>query len=289
MCIKMEVTYKEIRAKQKRDISIYYNIYRKLSTPLTYVFVKLGISPSAVSILSFFPCLIGYFFLSAGTYAFIVIGLLFFILYKVLDCSDGEVARIQNPKAMDPLHKITEGPYFDAVAHFIEPICLGAGLGIGLFYLYNSRMYITLGILFAILFTLEYALKELVRSYFRRGIIERKIRLNKELKYVQKQLMDRISEGHSWSEQNIFLKLFGIYPPGLIYSREFIVPILILLVIIEYSLTRFTDFPQILYGQTIGILSVYLFIVGFVKLIKVVRFISKLKKNKYITNLLNEL
>ncbi len=287
----MGKSYKEIKGMQKENKTVYYNLYRKFSTPFTYFFVKLGFSPSAVSILNFFPNIVGYFFLSNGAYNSIIIGLLFFILYKVLDCSDGEVARIQNENAMNPMHKKIEGPYFDAVGHFIEPICLGVGLGIGLFYLYKSSIYIAFGVFLAVIFTLEFSLSELVRSYFRKGIIERKIKLNKGLKEAQNQLMEKLNEGDSWQKQNIFQRVFGIYPfQGLLYSRELIVPILIFLASLEWYLSASLDMPLIkIYGQTIGILSLYLFIVSIVKLIKIAGFISKLKNNGHITNFLNDL
>ena len=51
------ITYKAIRAKQAADLkskSIRYMVYRRFSTPFTYAFVKLGMSPASVSILNFF-------------------------------------------------------------------------------------------------------------------------------------------------------------------------------------------------------------------------------------------
>ncbi|MBW2976268.1 hypothetical protein KY347_02370 [Candidatus Woesearchaeota archaeon] len=288
----MKRRYKELRSEQKKDLdskTAMYSIYRKFSTPFTYAFVKLGISPSTISVMNFFPNLIGYFFLSLGTYAFIILGLLFFILFQILDMSDGEVARIQNPKAMTKYRK-WEGVYFDTAGHFIEPICLGAGLGVGLAHLYNNGIYVTWGIILAIIFTLEYALPELVKSYFRRGIIERGIGLKEGLKSLQNRLIKRINKGRSWSDQNIFLKVFGVYPfGGLIFSREFFVPILIVLAGIEYLISPYTNLPLVLYGQAVGILSIYLFVVGIIKLIKIAGFILSLKKNTPISDFLKEL
>jgi len=289
----MTITYKEIKSRQINDLNSktsIYHVYRKFSTPFTYFFVKLGISPSNISILNFFPNLIGYIFLSKGTYFSIFTGLLFFILYKILDCSDGEVARIQDPNAMDPAHKVREGEYLDAISHFIEPIFLGMGLGVGLYFLYNSEIYITLGVILAVLFTLEYAIAELLRSYFREGIIERKIQLKSELKYTQHQLIIKINEGRSWQKQNIFLRLFGIYPfEGLFFTRQFIVPVLMLVLIVEYYTLIYFNLPIHFYGQAVGFLSIYLFAVMIIKLIKVTSIIFKLKNNKYITRYLDEL
>lgn len=286
----INIKYMDVKERQNADVQRkrtdprwtkdLYNFYRKFSTPFTYLFVRIGISSSTISILNFFPCIIGFLLLSAGTYFFMIAGLLFFMLFKTLDCSDGEVARIQNPDASNPLKKVMEGPYFDGVGHFIEPICLGAGLGIGLYHLYGMEIYLTLGALLAIILTLEFALNELVRSYFRRGIIERKIKLKKDLKHVQKELMERIG-GSSWPKRNVFLKIFSIYPQGLFYSREFFDPILIILIIIEL----------LGFGSIMGItiLPSYILVTGAVKLVKIVALIAKLNGKRLITATLNEL
>lgn len=285
----MKVTYKEVKENQKKHFAVYYTVYRKISSPFTYLFVRLGMSPGAVSILNFFTSIIGLVFLSMGTYVSMAIGLLLFILYKILDCSDGEVARIVNPKAMDPKHKKIEGSYFDAVGHFIEPICLGAGLGIGLYHMYNGEIYILLGVILAILLTLEYALNELVRSYFRKGIIERGIKLKDSLKGTHERLMENIAGKSVWSKQNKFLKIFGVYPPGLLYSREFIPIIFLLLVFVEYLTGSYIRIKFVFYWQIVGILPIYFFIIIGVKLIKTIIFISKIKKNEPITGFLNQL
>ena len=156
--------------------------------------------------------------------------------------------------------------------------------------MFDNEIFIVLGIILSILFNLEYALGELVKSYFRRSIIEREIKLKEDLIVAHKKLVERMDEGKSWSKQNFFLRIFGIYPfPGLFYSREFLVPISIFLLIIEYFLSVLTNFKLFFFGQIFGILSIYLLIVGIVKLIKITSFIIRLKKKKYITNFLDEL
>ena len=161
-----KITYKQVKEKQTEDLkskTSRYMVYRKFSTPFTYLFVKLGISPATVSIINFIPPLIGFYLLSLGNYISIIIGLLFFALFKVLDCADGEVARIQNPNVMDEKYKNIEGPFLDGVAHYIYPICLGIGLGIGAFRLYSNEIYLLLGVILTLLFIQEVALVELLK------------------------------------------------------------------------------------------------------------------------------
>src|SRR3989344_3346641 len=113
---KIKIGYKEIKRRQKEDLReglMEYNIYRHVSSPLTYVFLRLGITPNQITIFSSFLCLLGGIFLSIGAYAAMSIGMLLFLLFKVLDDCDGEVARIQKTYSM-------EGIFIDRIAHYIK-------------------------------------------------------------------------------------------------------------------------------------------------------------------------
>ena len=272
-----EITYRQVKEKQAEDLkskTSRYMIYRKLSTPLTYLFVKLGVSPAAISIINFMPPLIGFYLLSLGSYISMAIGLLSFALFKVLDCSDGEVARIQNPNAMEEMHKGIEGPFLDGVGHYIYPICLGMGLGIGIFRLYSNEIYLILGVVLTLLFVQEVALIELLKSYYRKAIIGRKIKASD--KETLQKIMDELHNGKTWEGQDFFVKLFSMYPfQGLLYTTEFIIPVLIALVILEPAIT-----PEI---TKISIVTIYLGIIALQKLVHFISFIWKIKKSMFIT------
>lgn len=289
--MKMKITYKEIKAKQTADLKSKisrYMIYRKFSTLFTYLFVKLGVQPSTISILNFIPPIAGYFFLSMGTYFSIIFGLLFFALFKILDCCDGEVARIQNSKAMDDLHKSIEGPYFDGVAHFIYSTLFGVGLGTGLSRLYNHDAYLTLGVFLTLFFVLERAFIELLISAYRRAIINRRIKYASDKKTLTR-IMDEMHNGRSWSEGNVLSRLAAIYPfQGLIYTTEYIQLILIFLTTIEYFIGAFIRFPTF-YGITFSVITIYLLIVVIEKFIYYLNFIFKLNKNMYITKVIERM
>ena len=286
-----KITYKQIKAKQTEDLkskTSRYMIYRKFSTPFTYLFVKLGISPISVSILNFIPPIAGYFFMAAGSYPFMILGILSFILFKVLDCSDGEVARIQNPKAMDNLHKGIEGPYFDGFAHFIYSTCLGMGLGVGMFKLYGNEIYLTLGMFLTLFFVLERAFIELIISGYRKAIINRGIKAASDKKTLDL-IMREMHNGRSWSENNIFLRLVGMLPfQGLIYVAEYAPIILLSLTIIEFFITQTIKFP-VFYGITFSILTIYASILIIEKFVYYMNFVFKLKKNRYITKAVEKL
>lgn len=273
----MKATYKEIKAKQKADLNsktAKYFIYRGFSTPFTYLFVRWNISPCMISIMSIFPSLIGFCFMYFGTYLSISIGLLFIIFSRVLDMSDGEVARFINSKAMDPMHKDIEGPYFDIFSSHFFNICLTAGFGIGLYHLYNNKIFIIMGAAFTLVFTTEVVQSLFMLDYLKSGVIDRKLNNNLSVKKIKNELVKELYKGRSWSEQNIFLKLFGTLPfQGLMYSREFITIILTFLVLIEWA------------SGTI-ILPFYLSLVIAVKAIRISYRVYKINKEKYMSKVL---
>ncbi len=73
-------------------VDTYFN--RPVSRPLTRLFLKLGLSPNAVTVLSILIGLVSAVAFSLGTYASGVVGALVLQLSAILDCCDGEVARL---------------------------------------------------------------------------------------------------------------------------------------------------------------------------------------------------
>ena len=284
------INYREAKLKQKRDLTSHiagYYIYRHFSTPFTWAFVNFGISANSITISSFFLCILGFYFLSKGTYAYMILGLLFFIFFKIFDMSDGEVARLRNETSL-------EGIYFDRISHYIYSCCLGLGLGFGLYRLHYSNIYLILGFLFTLGFILENAINDILKSVLREGIINKnrykKIfnYLQKQDKYYQQRLIDNTSKYYSWAKSNIFSKLVAIYPfQGLIYSDTFTTPILIILFILEPLISIFAGLP-IIYENTIGVIPMYLFIVSISKIIWIIWFIYNMEKYRHITTTLNK-
>lgn len=267
-----KITYRKIKAMQQADINaraIDINVYRYVSTPFTWAFVKLGISPNAITISMYFLCIFGAILLALGTYYAFLSGIFLFILFKIFDDSDGEVARIQNKKSI-------EGVFFDRISHYVYSICLGFGLGFGLYRLYQNEIYFILGFLFALTFILETAIAEvLLKPIFRDEQFHRR-------------LIENINKGKSWSEINTFSKLFGIYPfQGLIYSDRFVIIILMVLTIIDYWLEFSIGLPRI-YNYLIWLMPLYIIIVSISKIIWAIFFVYKMERERYIATTIKE-
>ena len=99
----MKYTFKEIRAsypkeKSRSDGTLDHLLYRPLSYPLTWLALNLNLMPNTVSYFSIFVCAAGFVlsFFKAPVYQ--ISGICCFFLFAVLDCTDGNMARIMDCK-----------------------------------------------------------------------------------------------------------------------------------------------------------------------------------------------
>jgi phosphatidylglycerophosphate synthase len=92
-------SFKEIRAslspeKRRADGPWTKFILRPLSYPATWLFSRLGLSPNAVTYLSALLCVAGFVCLAAGGGVLAWVGFGLFFAFGVLDCVDGNMARV---------------------------------------------------------------------------------------------------------------------------------------------------------------------------------------------------
>ena len=145
------MNFEEISRRQKEDLRLgnsRYYIYRHISNPFTWLFIKINITPNVITSISILLCFVGLYFLSKGSYLSIIIGLLSFILFHILDMSDGEVARIKN--------KVSKtGFILDRIGHYAYSACFAVGIGFGFAKLYGSNFYLIVGVLIAYTLVVE--------------------------------------------------------------------------------------------------------------------------------------
>jgi phosphatidylglycerophosphate synthase len=108
--------------KNRADSPVTQYVYRPLSFAAAWVFLSLGWSPNAVTYLSALLCLAGFGFLASGPLWAAWVGIACFFLFAVLDCADGNMARVL--KRESPW-----GEWVDAFGGYIAytTILLGAG------------------------------------------------------------------------------------------------------------------------------------------------------------------
>lgn len=281
-----KITYGGMRARQKDDLKknvMNFHVYRWFSTPFTYIFVKLGISPNAITISSSLLCLASFYFLSLGSYLHMLIGLLFLALFKVFDMSDGEVARIQGRTSI-------EGIFFDRLTHYVFGISVGLGFGIGLYRMHQNEIYIILGFVLSLALILENAVRDLIRLFLAQGA-KKPQKSGASIRDIdsttRQKFLDSLYSGRSWKQNNIFSRVFGIFPfQGIIYSESIMIPVLMLLIAAEYFFSSVGIVPEF-FGA--GISVAYLLVVAVSKSILVVSYAYRIEKDRLISKTLGRL
>ncbi len=98
----------------------------KISIYFTWIFLRLGISANTVTILSGIFCIIGGFLLCSRSIWIVVLGIVFFYIYSLLDHCDGDIARYNRKSSL-------LGAFLDWYVHFLRDAAMFTGLAIGSF------------------------------------------------------------------------------------------------------------------------------------------------------------
>ena len=123
----MKYTFKDItssytKEKRKRS-SIWARAFsRPMSFIFTYVFINLGISANVVSVISIVDAIVACFLIMLGgnlTY----IGIALFVFWHVLDCVDGNIARVKKQSSYG-------GAFLDAVSGYVAPAFIFLSVGV---------------------------------------------------------------------------------------------------------------------------------------------------------------
>ncbi|MBI3765873.1 MAG: CDP-alcohol phosphatidyltransferase family protein, partial [Ignavibacteriales bacterium] len=99
--------------------------YRPVAFILVKMIYRLPITPNQVTGFSLVAGLIAALFFSMSTAAAIVMGALWYALANILDCADGQLARLQHSGTL-------LGRVVDGVIDYISSVAIFLGIGIGL-------------------------------------------------------------------------------------------------------------------------------------------------------------
>lgn len=138
------MTYKELyeksvspnkRAADKKNLWLYYAV-RPLSIVATMPLMKSKVSPTTVTIVSVCASIIGFFLMTIlhGSMIWKVVGWLFFFLWAILDCVDGNLARAKNQCSQ-------KGELWDAIGGYATMVLMYAAAGIVAFFDSNLFPY----------------------------------------------------------------------------------------------------------------------------------------------------
>lgn len=120
-------TMKEITAsytpEKSKDTSWWARVFsRPLSFLVTYPLINLGISANTVSVVSIFVAVIACILLMLG-HPVSTIGVFVFLFWDVLDCVDGNIARVRKTASL-------KGEYMDAISGYTAPAFIYLAVGV---------------------------------------------------------------------------------------------------------------------------------------------------------------
>ena len=128
----MKYSYKEIKAsltkKKNSRSSLWVRLWvRKASFPVTYLFINTGWSANMVSILSWIIIFVAGALLCINSFYAMLTGVILTNFWLVLDCVDGNIARVKKQKSF-------MGDFFDAVAGYGPFSFTTIGLGMAAYH-----------------------------------------------------------------------------------------------------------------------------------------------------------
>ncbi|MBS0154723.1 MAG: CDP-alcohol phosphatidyltransferase family protein [Nitrospira sp.] len=120
--------FNSLKGEFEGFVDRYFN--RKVSRGFTRLFLELGLSPNSITILAGLIGLVAAAGFSLGTYSAGIVAALLFQLAAVIDCCDGEVARLTFTES--PL-----GAWLDIALDNLVHMAIFAGIAVGL---YSTQM-----------------------------------------------------------------------------------------------------------------------------------------------------
>lgn len=124
-----KVTYSEVKEECIKGRYFAYDsltdrIFVPPSKILVWLFVRLGWSGNAVSVLSGVIALVGGVMMASSNVSTVIIGSFGYAIYKILDYVDGAVARFNNVAGIG-------GQYMDWIMHVVSGVGIMTGIFIG--------------------------------------------------------------------------------------------------------------------------------------------------------------
>ena len=119
-----DITIRRLQANRTDDGFYSTFAVRKLSKPLTGLAIRIGLSPNAITTISFVIGLLAAASFAAGSRWFLLLGAILLQLSLVIDCVDGEVARATRRFS-------TLGAWLDASTDRVKEYAAYAGLAAG--------------------------------------------------------------------------------------------------------------------------------------------------------------
>ncbi|MCU0472919.1 MAG: CDP-alcohol phosphatidyltransferase family protein [Bacteroidales bacterium] len=198
--------YKRSLKMKEVEESIDLILYRPLAFLLVKLIYNTKITPDHLTFAAIIMGLIGAFFYAFGSQFTCNIGALFYILFIILDCSDGQLARLKK-------NGTSLGRLLDGISDYIVVTAIYIGIAIG----YSQKEGEPSSMLFLLIFSgasiiIQEALVDFYRTRFIDIVMMRKNTFEEGIKEYRKEYIRLKKLKGKWIERNIIL----IY---LVYSK----------------------------------------------------------------------
>ena len=112
--------------EKRNNTSFWARIFsRPLSYLITYLMINMGLSANAVSVMSIFVALAACVLIMMGN-PISTIGVFLFLFWNVMDCVDGNIARVKHTASL-------KGDFFDAVSGYTAAAFIYLSVGVAAF------------------------------------------------------------------------------------------------------------------------------------------------------------
>ncbi|MBI3194112.1 MAG: CDP-alcohol phosphatidyltransferase family protein [Ignavibacteriae bacterium] len=118
-------TYRQSLKMPEAEEAFDLIFYRPLAYLLVVPLSKTPITPNQITILSLLAGLVAAYYFSIGIPSALMLGALWYTIANILDCADGQLARIK--KNGTPLGRLVDG-----IADYISSVAIFLGIGYGL-------------------------------------------------------------------------------------------------------------------------------------------------------------
>lgn len=124
--------------KKKRQMSsVWARLFsRPISFVLTYFLINIGVTANAVSVIAIIDALLSCILIASPYQYLRIVGVFLFALWHVLDCVDGNIARVKHESSY-------MGEYIDALSGYTASSFVFLSIGIAAYY--TSTMFVNVG------------------------------------------------------------------------------------------------------------------------------------------------
>lgn len=189
-------------------------VVRRLSFPFTYLFINLGCSAWLASMISVFVAVIGTVVLCINSTACRIIGVVLIELWLVLDCVDGNIARVKKTSS-------EMGEFVDALSGYYVTGFVYLGIGVSACYTSKFDMFATAFIILGGVSSVAGTLARLIHQKYTYTILILEREKNSHMELPEEEVTNKHSIQYLRSRIDKEIGISGLFMPFLIVAFIF--------------------------------------------------------------------